>query len=202
MAGMKVRIKLYARLERYLPKGGDDPNEADLDVAPGTTVAEVFQGLGLPREYCHLVLVNGSYLAPAERETRVLETGDHLAAWPPVAGGATDGAGKAAGAGGKEPAKAATKTVITKEMAVTHKDFFRTLPDALGSEKFKRTDHGVIFGDARKTLAVSLGPERVRQVAGLKVPATDVTLAFSGYDRTEIAAALRRFERMFQRGGG
>ena len=24
MADMKVRVKLYARLERYLPKGGDD----------------------------------------------------------------------------------------------------------------------------------------------------------------------------------
>ena len=191
MMDMKVRVKLYARLERYLPKGGDDANEADLDVAPGTTVAEVFQGLGLPKEFCHLVLVNGGYLAPAERATRVLEKGDHLAAWPPVAGGAD-----------KSPAKAATRTVVTKEMAVTHADFFRTLPKALGSETFKKTDHGVVLGVGKKVLAVSLGPERVRQVAGLKVPATDVTLSFSGYERTEIAAALRRFEQMFQKGGG
>ena len=199
MTDMKVRVKLYARLERYLPKGGDDANEADLDVTPGTTVAEVFQGLGLPREFCHLVLVNGGYLAPAERETRVLEKGDHLAAWPPVAGGA---AGGAAGSDPKDPAKAATRTVVTKEMAVTHADFFRTLPKALGSETFKKTDHGVVLGAGKKVLAVSLGPERVRQVAGLKVPATDVTLSFSGYERTEIAAALRRFEQMFQKGGG
>jgi len=41
----------------------------------------------LPEKYCHLVLVNGSYVAPEERGERVLEEGDHLAVWPPVAGG-------------------------------------------------------------------------------------------------------------------
>ena len=207
---MMVRVKLYARLERYLPKGAAERNEADMDVTRGTTVAEVLDGLGLPEEYCHLVLVNGHFLPPGERRTRALDAGDHLAVWPPVAGGVdkknpaggVDKKDPAGGAGEKAPAKGGIKTVITKEMGITHADFFRTLPAALDSRDFKRTDHGVVLDAGGKRLTVSLGPERMRQVAGLKVPATDVTLSFAGYDKTEIAAALRRFERMFQKGGG
>jgi len=35
----------------------------------------------------HIVLVNGVYVAPADRATRTLAEGDVLAIWPPVAGG-------------------------------------------------------------------------------------------------------------------
>jgi len=34
-----------------------------------------------------LVLVNGHYVAPEARGTAPLAEGDHLAVWPPVAGG-------------------------------------------------------------------------------------------------------------------
>ena len=61
---IKVRVKLYARLDRYLPEGRAERNEADLEVPKGTTVAEVFRSLNLPPEVCHLVLVNGHFLPP------------------------------------------------------------------------------------------------------------------------------------------
>ena len=50
-----MRVKLYARLDRYLPEGRAERNEADLEVPKGTTVAEVFRSLNLPPEVCHLV---------------------------------------------------------------------------------------------------------------------------------------------------
>lgn len=83
---MKIRVKLYALLADYLPAGAKK-NEADLEVPDGATPQRVLMRLGLPEKYCHLVLVNGSYVAPEERGERVLEEGDHLAVWPPVAGG-------------------------------------------------------------------------------------------------------------------
>lgn len=195
---MKVRVKLYARLDRYLPKKRVERDEADLEVPNGTTVADVFQRLSMPPEICHLVLVNGHFCAPGDRETRALENGDHLAVWPPVAGGA----GEKKAVGGEQKAPAKSRTVITKEMAVTHADFFRTLPQALDARPFKKTGNRVVVEDAGKRLEISLGPERTRQIAGLKVPAADVTLAFSGYGKTEVATALRLFERSFQKGGG
>jgi len=83
---MNIRIKLYASLAEYLPDGAVK-NEAPLDVKEGTTPTQVIMHLGLPEKMCHMVLINGVYIAPDERSEKVLEADDHLAIWPPVAGG-------------------------------------------------------------------------------------------------------------------
>jgi molybdopterin synthase sulfur carrier subunit len=83
---MKVTVKLFALLGDYLPAGAVD-NAAELDVADGATPADIIRRLALPNEYCHLVLINGLYVTPGERDTRPLHPGDALAIWPPIAGG-------------------------------------------------------------------------------------------------------------------
>lgn len=83
---MNVRVKLYAMLAKYLPAGAAK-NQVDLPVIDGADVQTVLSNLNLPDEMCHLVLVNGSYLSPSERSGHKLSEGDHLAVWPPVAGG-------------------------------------------------------------------------------------------------------------------
>ena len=83
---MKVRIKLYASLAEYLPTGAVK-NEADLEVSRKATPTQIILRLGLPEKMCHMVLINGVYIAPDERGSTSLEAGDHLAIWPPVAGG-------------------------------------------------------------------------------------------------------------------
>ena len=83
---MNVRVKLYAMLSKYLPAGAVK-NESDISVCDETDVQSVLRSLGLPDDMCHLVLVNGIYLSPSERPGHKLSEGDHLAVWPPVAGG-------------------------------------------------------------------------------------------------------------------
>ncbi len=83
---MQITIKLFAMLDKYLPPEAEK-NQAPLTVEDGATVTEVINSLNLPLEHCHLVLVDGVYVAPTERETRVLAEGEALAIWPPVAGG-------------------------------------------------------------------------------------------------------------------
>jgi sulfur carrier protein ThiS len=83
---MKVTVKLYALLSRYLPPGARD-NAWELEVAEGTTPAEVIRQLNVPPRDCHLVLVNGLFVPPSERQSRRLQEHDALAMWPPVAGG-------------------------------------------------------------------------------------------------------------------
>lgn len=83
---MKIRIKLYALLGKYLPADAKK-NEADLEVSEGVSIIDVLDMLNLPEEQCHLVLVNGTYVAPSERPTYALTEADALAIWPPVAGG-------------------------------------------------------------------------------------------------------------------
>ena len=85
---MKVVLKLYASLTDYLPeKGRDQRHEVDVEMPPDATIAAVIDRFHLPRRQVHLVLVNGLYVEPQQRATRTLREGDHLAIWPPVAGG-------------------------------------------------------------------------------------------------------------------
>ncbi len=83
---MRVTLKLFASLAPHMPDGAVD-NAVEVEVEEGATVFGVFDRFGVPRQKAHLVLINGLYVAPAERATRALEDGDALAAWPPVAGG-------------------------------------------------------------------------------------------------------------------
>ena len=83
---MKITLKLFALLDKYLPEGAVK-NQVDITVEDGATVMDVIKSVNLPMEHCHLVLVDGVYVAPSERETQVMEEGQALAIWPPVAGG-------------------------------------------------------------------------------------------------------------------
>jgi len=84
---MRITLKLFATLTDYLPDAARRDNQVGLDVPPGTTVAQAYAPYGLPAKLVHLVLVNGRYIPPEERETHALVEEDVLAIWPPIAGG-------------------------------------------------------------------------------------------------------------------
>ena len=83
---MQVTLKLYASLGRFLPDGATR-NAIRIDVAEGTTIFGLLDAHNVPREACHLVMVNGLFQPPDTRATTTLHDGDELAVWPPVAGG-------------------------------------------------------------------------------------------------------------------
>lgn len=83
---MKVTVKLYATLSDYLPPGTRQ-NRVEVEVAEAATVDAVLRPFLLPPRLTHLVLVNGTYVAPDARPTTRLCAGDVLAVWPPIAGG-------------------------------------------------------------------------------------------------------------------
>ena len=83
---MKITFKLFAGLSEYLPRNAKR-NEVEIEIDTGTYLQAVLDYHGVPSEQCHLVLVNGVYVAPSERPTFVLSEADALAVWPPVAGG-------------------------------------------------------------------------------------------------------------------
>lgn len=84
---MKVTLKLFATLGDYLPEVARQKNQLELEVIPGTTVAEIISRFNLPEKLVHLVLVNGAYVPHESRLSQGLEEGDTLAIWPPIAGG-------------------------------------------------------------------------------------------------------------------
>jgi len=84
---VKVGFKLYASLGAFLPAPARKASRIDLDLAEGTTVLQVILEQGVPPERCSLVLVNGGFIAVSARADHLLQDGDVLAIWPPVAGG-------------------------------------------------------------------------------------------------------------------
>ncbi|WP_276731213.1 MULTISPECIES: MoaD/ThiS family protein [Thiomonas] len=84
--GVQITLKLMATLTDYLPQPRQG-HQITLNIAPGTTIQDVVERFRLPWKLVHLVLVNGVYIAPDQRDTRVLQEGETLAIWPPVAGG-------------------------------------------------------------------------------------------------------------------
>ena len=84
---MSLKVKLYAGLEAYLPAGAVD-NCSQLDIDGSATVHDVIDRFNVPRNEAHLILLNGVYVVPGERDkTGILKDGDTLALWPKVAGG-------------------------------------------------------------------------------------------------------------------
>ncbi len=83
---MQITLKLYATLSEHLPEGSIK-HRTVLDITDEETAYGVIERYHVPRERAHLVLLNGVYLTPEQRDQTTFKEGDTLAVWPPVAGG-------------------------------------------------------------------------------------------------------------------
>lgn len=84
---MKIVFKLFATLQDFLPAEAQRTSAVTIEVDEGTPITRIIERYGVPRAMCHLVLVDGFYIPPAQWDDRVLRDGETLAIWPPVAGG-------------------------------------------------------------------------------------------------------------------
>lgn len=83
---MRITVRTGGVLGQYLPAGGE-ANQASLEIEPGQTAADVMDKLGFPAERTYLVILNGTAIPKAERESRALAEDDELAVLPPLKGG-------------------------------------------------------------------------------------------------------------------
>ncbi|MCG8487888.1 MAG: MoaD/ThiS family protein [Candidatus Thiodiazotropha sp.] len=83
---IQVEFKLFASLMSYLPAGAKD-HAVMVEMADGSTVYDLMDKYQVPREQAHLVVCNGLFVPPSQRESHCLQDGDSIALWPPVAGG-------------------------------------------------------------------------------------------------------------------
>ncbi|MBT2968966.1 MAG: molybdopterin synthase sulfur carrier subunit [gamma proteobacterium symbiont of Ctena orbiculata] len=83
---MQVKFKLYASLMAYLPPGASD-HTVSVSLSEGATIFDLMDSYQVPREQAHLVVCNGLFVPPSQRESYRLQDGDVVALWPPVAGG-------------------------------------------------------------------------------------------------------------------
>lgn len=83
---MKITLKLYATLGDLLPDSARQ-NMMEIEVAEDATPNQIIDQYKVPRELAHLVLLNGHYVQPEQRDQSIIKSNDTLAIWPPIAGG-------------------------------------------------------------------------------------------------------------------
>ncbi len=93
--------------------------------------------------------------------------------------------------------------VINKDMGITHAEFLRLLPRALGDDGFAVAGTTITYQDqSGRKLTIQLEPESERRIALMRIATTPVSLHFQGYDEAALDAFMLRFDRAYQRGGG
>ncbi|MBX2880312.1 MAG: hypothetical protein KTR32_10295 [Granulosicoccus sp.] len=91
----------------------------------------------------------------------------------------------------------------TKQMGLTHADFFRLLPRAMGENTFEVNGHEVQANLATGSLNISLGEQRERKLsAHVVMPYADVTFDFNGVPEEVRLAFEQHFNLRFMRGLG
>jgi len=78
---MKITIRLFTVLQKYLPP--DARGRATVAVQDGATVQQALEQLGIPGDIALILLVNGRQKKAGD----ILQDGDELTVFPPIAGG-------------------------------------------------------------------------------------------------------------------
>lgn len=90
----------------------------------------------------------------------------------------------------------------SREMGLTHADFWRLLPKAMGAHPYTIDGdvvHATVDGGQ---LVITLGQPEVRRIALLRLPYSVVSFTFTGLEESLQLAFKAHFDLHFQRGGG
>jgi len=90
----------------------------------------------------------------------------------------------------------------TDDMAVTHADFLRLVPSAMGEHPF-RIEGMTVYGKINNgTVEIAVGEQQERRIALMRISHALVRFHFRGVTQAEQADFKTYFDLRFQRGGG
>ena len=90
----------------------------------------------------------------------------------------------------------------SREMGLTHDDFWRLLPRAMGNHSYQVDGDSVRADISEGQLEITLGPPLERRIALMCIPYSKVSFCFTGVSEKEQQAFKIHFDLRFQRGGG
>ena len=90
----------------------------------------------------------------------------------------------------------------SREMGLTHGDFWRILPRAMGEHRYEVQDNVVLATVHAGSLKITLGPTLERRIALMCIPYSEVSFHFSEVSEEQQQAFKVHFDLRFQRGGG
>lgn len=90
----------------------------------------------------------------------------------------------------------------SREMGLTHDDFWRLLPRAMGEHSYSVSGNTVNANIHEGALQIHIGPPLERKIALLSIPYSEVSFKFTGVTEAQQQAFKSYFDLRFQRGGG
>ena len=93
-------------------------------------------------------------------------------------------------------------TSFNREMTITHKDFLRLLPKAIGGLTYEKVDNTILIEDELRTIQITLSCESSRKFGSINLPVTNVSIELKGFCDTSVKRFLSRFDLSYQKGGG
>ena len=91
---------------------------------------------------------------------------------------------------------------VTREMGITHKDFFRIFPMVAAGWAFRVNGRVITLTEAGRRLVIRLSEQSERRIAQLALPITRIEFEFDGFTEANRQEFMDRFDRSFRRGGG
>jgi molybdopterin converting factor small subunit len=84
---MRIYVRLFANLRDRFPN--EDRGRGEIELDDGTSLADLIERLEIPDPLAQMVLIDGIQQprGRAERAKRILEDGQTVSIFPPVAGG-------------------------------------------------------------------------------------------------------------------
>ncbi len=93
--------------------------------------------------------------------------------------------------------------IVSKEMGLTHKDFYGELANLLNDTPYKRSKDTIKFQFNHKNIEIILGPEGVRELSrSVRLPVTLVTFHLFDFTEEEVSNFIKHFNLKFMKGGG
>jgi hypothetical protein len=89
-----------------------------------------------------------------------------------------------------------------REMTITHKDFLRLLPKALGDLAYEKVDNTIFIRDEPRAIQIRLSTESIRKLGSLVLPVTNVSIELKGFRESDEKRFLSKFDLSYQKGGG
>lgn len=90
----------------------------------------------------------------------------------------------------------------SREMGLTHDDFWRLLPRAMGEHVYETQGDNVHAKLYSGSLHIHLGPTQERRIASVCLPYSVVSFRFEDVEPAQQQAFKAYFDLRFQRGGG
>lgn len=92
--------------------------------------------------------------------------------------------------------------VVTKDMGLTHREFYRTFATMAGEWAWEVSGDVVTLEHPVGPVTIFLEPERRRTIANISLPATTLRFEFVTHDQSQVDAFMKQFDTHFRRGGG